>query len=117
MTLKYYTHAWHNLHPFVAAGVSTQYSRNYEGRGLQAQLEEILILSTRSSGPSARSAVVGPAFAVGSSFGARRLRPSIEFRYTRWTGEATNPIVSFGPGNIALHAAQNQAQFLVGIMF
>ena len=118
--LKYTVPRWHGLYPFVAAGASIQYSRDYTVSRLGGDLFSRRI-SVLSGGPSTRSTIVGPTFGAGVSFGASRMRPSLEFRYTRWVDQPIVEGKSFNSfsftSNKSLHSTQNQAELLLGLMF
>ncbi len=117
--LKCQTRALHIGGAFVTAGVSIQYSRNYNTGSLLAHRGVaggvFLVPWLR---PSSRSTVAGPTVGVGWSSHVSRLRPSVEFRYTRWLNQPPPTVPGFYPQQpLAIHAEANQAQFLVGIMF
>ncbi len=78
--LKYQARARHLGRPFVTAGMSIQYSRNYNAGSLLAH-QGILggVLFVPWLRPSSRSTAAGPTVGVGWSSHVSRLRPSIEF--------------------------------------
>jgi hypothetical protein len=111
--LKAQLNSWHSVHPFVAGGVSLQHSQDF------------LIIPTMPGVLNivygVPNSAIGPTFAAGASFGSRWVRPMIELRYTRWTGQ---PIVVAQPGAplsspvvITLHSKQDEVQLLAGLMF
>ena len=122
LLVKYRMRAY-RLYPFVAGGASVRYSRDYTIGGLLGgEFDPFFpVTNAFSGGRSARYTVAGPTFAAGVGFGASRVRPSLEVRFTHW---AQQPIreggftsfTAFGP-NQSLHSTQNQAQLLVGLMF
>jgi hypothetical protein len=91
LLLKFKFDSQHLVRPFVAAGVSLQHSNDMPF--------------------DYPSSAVGPTIAAGASFGFRWVRPSIEFRYTRWPDQA---IFTNQP---AVHSKQDEAQILAGLMF
>ena len=123
--LKYTANARHALHPFIAAGVSTQRNRDRElSHTMFTRFDVAPIFLSIEPFPlaaDADSTLVGPTLAAGVGFGARRMHPSVEFRFTRWTDQAVvvNPVDSRFILNPlpTVHSNQNQAQFLVGLMF
>lgn len=124
LLVKYRMRA-HRLYPFVAGGASVRYSRDYTVAGfLGGEFDPFFpVINAFSGGPSARYTVAGPTFAAGASFGASRVRPSLEVRFTHWIqqpiregGFTSLSFTAFGP-NQSLHSTQNQAQLLVGLMF
>lgn len=104
--LKMQMPAWHQVRPFVAAGVSFQYNHDF-------QIIVPLPGVTFGTGRTVDSAI-GPAFSAGASFGSRWIRPTVEFRYTRWAEPAINASLNAG---ITLRSKQDEAQVLAGLMF
>jgi hypothetical protein len=125
--LKYKINTRHRLRPFIEAGISTQRSRERETEGLAGFATQGIFgppsVSLMRSGSSVvnRSVVEGATFGIGASFGVRRVRPSMELRYTRWFDKAFTVGSPFSiPGSSAPHTAYsvlNQAQIMVGVMF
>ncbi|HSR09192.1 MAG TPA: hypothetical protein VLM42_18825 [Bryobacteraceae bacterium] len=127
-----YSFKMRHLTPFLTAGASIQYDRDSDATEFFGELDIKTIpiglpkygfVSTR--GPQVNSLVAGPTAGAGASFGAGRIRPSIEVRYTYWTDRAVaalplltvpfgSPTPVFPPTIASLH---NQVQLLVGIMF
>jgi hypothetical protein len=98
--LKAQLNSWRIVHPFVSAGVSLQHSSfNLPLPNLDIKLGGI------------QQSAIGPTFAVGASFGSRWVRPSLEFRYTRWTNQ---PIVL---SEASVRSKQDEAQILAGLTF
>jgi hypothetical protein len=91
--------SWHWVHPFVAAGVSLQHAAGKTLPGFN------------TSGGNRTSSAIGSTFALGTSFGSRWIRPSIEVRYTRWSDQP------FPTGEITVKSKQDEAQILAGPMF
>lgn len=117
--LKYQLPVRRVVHPFVAAGVSIRYSRNEDLGGSQASRPSGLIpifFTFRGSSPVG-STDGGPTIGAGVSFGAARLRPSVEFRYTRWVNPTTPAVPGYITQPLAVQAEANQVQFLAGLMF
>lgn len=122
LLVKFGGNAWRGVHPFASAGVSVRYDRDYTVGGLLGGRNlSFAVINAFSGGSSTRSTVVGPTFAVGANVGASRIRPSFELRYTHWMeqpiSEDQKPYNFVFGANTALHSTQNQAQFLVGLMF
>lgn len=111
--LKAQLNSWHSVHPFVAGGVSLQHSRDFPIIPSMPGILNIVYGVPNSA--------IGPTFAAGASFGSRRVRPLIELRYTRWTGQpivVPQPAATFSsPVVITLHSKQDEAQLLAGLMF
>ena len=123
------------MNPFISAGASVQYDRDSTVRKLQG-IGSFLPFPynvppqyqlTTASGPPAGSLVAGPTVGLGASFNTgRRVRPSIEVRYTYWTDRAisvrpplpvTADITAAPTSPLTIGSTHNQIQFLVGIMF
>ncbi len=119
LLLKYQMTTKHSLRPFVTAGLSIQYSRNYTVGGLLAAkgVAGGVFLSPYSGGPSSKSATFGPTVGAGFTVGRSHFRPSLEFRYTRWANPPLPTVPGFPDQPLAIHSALNQAQVLAGIMF
>lgn len=109
-----------SVHPFIAAGASVQYNRSavvsafWGFKGTFGDTGFVVVTSR----PVRHAFVAGPTAAAGVAFGSKRLRPSLEFRYTRWLDSAveTDPNPLF-PYLSVVRSNQNQAQFLLGLMF
>jgi len=125
------------LTPFISAGASIQYDRDSRVRavytqycfvctgflGLQPGVRKITL--DTSSGPPVYSLAAGPTAGIGASFDTgRRVRPSIEVRYTHWADRAIAifppppadvlPVPVYPP---TIASSHNQVQLLVGLMF
>jgi hypothetical protein len=124
--LKYTMRAGHQLRPFVEGGISIQGNWERQTQGLTGFTTPVFAanLSVKPSESSAvnRSVIEGATFGIGASYGIRRVRPSLEFRYTRWFDKAftvDSGIVMIPPTPIPhiAYSVMNQAQILLGIMF
>jgi hypothetical protein len=122
--LKMEVGARRRFHPFVGVGATVQYARDSRARTIVATKGfggSVVYMPPGPVMPTVASTVAGPTAAVGTAFGAGRLRPSIEFRYTRWFEQAIAVSIfgsapsRFGPATV--YSAQNQSQILVGVMF
>jgi hypothetical protein len=125
--LKYTIHTGHRLRPFADAGISIQYNRERQAEGLAGAASGLVFeplnvsLMPSESSVVNRSVIEGATVGIGASYGSRRVRPTLEFRYTRWFDKAftVGSLYSF-PGSTAPHTAYsvlNQAQVLLGITF
>lgn len=124
-----YTHNWSRVQPFIAAGMTVRNLKDVlqstQNGSFDANGNPPFVFigaSQQSTGTMADSSTtLGPTFAVGAQFGSYRLRPSIEYRYTRWTSRpiAVGPLNSFAPviGSPTLASEQNQSQLIAGLMF
>jgi len=99
--LKAQLNSWHVVHPYVAGGVSFEYSQGF------FQPKTVLgVVGT--FGPNAG---IGSTFALGASFGSRRVRPSLEVRYTRWSERPP-------PGHqITIEPTKDELEVVAGVMF
>src|SRR4029077_15918432 len=96
--LKYGIKQWHNVHPFVAAGVSVQHNQDFaESRFYSISTTGAVLrdfppgnILGPALGVGNTSIDLGGAAAIGAPFGDGRVRPSLEYRFTRWANE---PIV------------------------
>ncbi len=125
------------LTPFISAGASIEYDRDTKVRavhaqycfvcagllGLQPGVDKITL--DTSSGSPVYSLAAGPTAGIGASFNVgRRVRPSIEVRYTHWADRAIAvyppPPQAIFPTPIyppTIASSRNQVQLLVGLMF
>jgi hypothetical protein len=125
---KYKISDGRKIQPFVEGGLSIQHNRERETEGLTgsaySQIIGPPIASYNHSGSSVvnSSVIEGATFGIGASFGTHRLRPSLEFRYTRWFDKALtvgSPFIlglSLSPPHTA-YSIMNHAQVLLGITF
>lgn len=104
--LKLQLHSGHFVRPFVAAGVSLGHNSDTT---LFTPMPGVI-----DNAHGFPSSAIGATFAAGASFGSRWIRPSIEFRYTRWTDQPV-PVdqVHFS----AIQSKQDEAQIVAGLMF
>lgn len=112
--------AW--MTPYVTGGMSIGYNRNYEVGGLFTVYQGLTAgfpqpFTQFKGGPSSRSIPFGPTFSGGLQFGKRRIKPSVEFRYTRWTNQSAPPFAGYVPAAPTIRAIANQTQVLAGISF
>lgn len=124
--LKYSAKPWHGMNPFVAGGVSFRYNQDstqsrLEG-GVNPPFSFIRTGFDLDLHIPAASTGLGGTFALGASFGSRRVRPVLEYRYTRWADQPVmasplNPGGFKGSGPATLYSNQNQSQLLAGLMF
>ena len=99
--LKVQLNSWRVVHPYVAGGVSFEYS--------QGLFQPKTVLGVVGAfGPSAG---IGTTFALGASFGSRRVRPSFEVRYTRWS-ERPPPL-----HEITIEPTKDELEVVAGVMF
>lgn len=127
-----YSFAMRRMMPFVSAGASIQYDRDFRVRrvialycfqcnNFQGGISKVT-LETNSALQN-ESLVAGPTAGVGVHFDAGRIHPSIEARYTYWVDRATvvGPTRQFdqliGIGPHAVTSLRNQVHLLVGLMF
>lgn len=125
--LKYAMYTGHKLQPFVEGGLSVQYNRERQAEGLAGSASGLgfeplnVSVTPFESSVVNRSVIEGATFGMGVSYGTRRVRPSIEFRYTRWFDKAFTVDSPFSyrpaaPPHTA-YSVLNQAQVLLGIQF
>lgn len=100
IVLKVQLNSWRVVHPYVAAGVSLEHSQEFF-----QPLPGPSVFGT--FGPNS---AIGSTVALGASFGAGRVRPSIEVRYTRWT-ERPLPTNEF-----TIESKQDELEVVAGIM-
>lgn len=126
--LKYQLPAARGVRPFVAAGVSALYDRDFELSRINGvyRVEPCLCngvlvtniiasVSRQQTDLPVNSAAFGPVFAAGAVFGTGRIRPSIEVRYTRWAGQPIRIASPSGSGSLTLESKQDQVQVLAGL--
>ena len=99
--LKAQLNSWRVVHPYVAAGVSLEHSHE-----MFQPVADSSVFAT--FGPNS---AIGSTVALGTSFGSRRVRPSIEVRYTRWSGR---PLTT---NELTVESKQDEVQFVAGLMF
>jgi hypothetical protein len=132
LLLKYKTYANHLLRPFVDGGITVQSNRGEQVEGLTGNagvprpgmpgsLTDLSVKQIQNSAPY-NSVIAGATFGIGMSFGTRRVRPSLEFRYTRWFDKAftvDSSMVTTPPTPMPhiAYSVMNQAQLLLGIEF
>jgi len=94
--LKYGMTPRHSVNPFVSAGVSLQHNQDFtESRFDVFPLTGAVSQDTRNIfgplGVAETSMGLGGTAVVGATFGHRRVRPLLEYRYTRWFSQ---PVVA-----------------------
>ena len=104
--LKFRLPSRHFVRPFVAAGVSLEHSTDTELIDPMPGFINIVYGVPNSA--------TGATFGAGASFGSRRVRPSIEFRYTRWSDQ---PVPVNHLEFSAIQSKRDEAQILAGLMF
>jgi hypothetical protein len=119
--------------PYVAGGVSIEYSRDLPKQQLNGSAVFANLFPNFPAfyqfgvfGPQNDAVIAGPAASVGSNFRVNRhFRPFAELRYTYWPVQAVNltpkdlAIIN-APVNLsapAVSSSRNQVQFLFGIVF
>lgn len=124
--VRYSLAEWHGMYPFAAAGVSFHYTQDSTQSRLEGAVNPPFSFIGAGSGPDLRvptsSTGAGGTLALGTAFGSRKVRPTVEYRYTRWAGRsiAASPLEPGGfpgVGPPTIYSNKNQSELLAGLMF
>lgn len=101
--------------PYIEAGYAPRYiSGSYTSVGASQDLSTGATSYGSSRGDWKPAVTHGFVTGVGIEAGGRHVRVAPEFRYTRWNRD---PIDFFGPHGYSVHATQNQAEVMIGILW
>ena len=123
--LKYSLQSWHGLYPFVALGGSVQYNQDKTVSQITGFLNlpplrsEVFFSQLPELNLATPSVGAGAVFAAGVTLGSGRLRPTVEYRFTRWIDHGIEAYPK-GPGGAprigpaTLKSSENESALLAG---
>jgi Outer membrane protein beta-barrel domain len=123
--LQYRLKPRRQVQPFVFAGATWQHNQDFlrsrQSGSLDSLFPFVNPIELASLNVPRNSDTWGPTFGAGARFGKRRFHPSIEYRYTYWTGQpiVVTPIeIASGPvaRTATLHSNHSESQLIAGLM-